>query len=241
MRKLLILLLLFISIALYGQQVKADLSYFSKKPQKHYLNYDKTKNEIENFSSGYVDTFSVRKTKFKLFSNPDSTSDLELDVWKNENWKMNLKIPYGVNGYSIKTDINQDGFNDFQNSLLRGNEVYLFEENQMRFSTKPIVLAFDWCLIDKKQKLYSNNYESHNYNETNIFKLDGLRQVFYYTAPIHYKINEDKENAILRLYKVSNNNLRDTTFITQKEFDLSEAEFDYKKFWKGFIKNKRNP
>ncbi len=150
---------------------------------------------------------------------------------------MNLKIPYGDNGYSIKKDINQDGFKDFQNSLLHGKEVYLFDENQMQFLTKPIFLSFDWCLIDKKQKLYSNNYESHNYHKTNLFTLERLKQVFYYTASIDYTIEEDKENAIVRLYKISHNNLKDTTFIAQKEFDLLKAGFDYKKFWKDFIKS----
>ena len=108
----------------------------------------------------------------------------------------------------------------------------------MQFLRQPIFLAFDWCVIDKKQMLYSNNYESRDYNETDLFKLDGLKQIFYYTAPIDYKIEENKETAILRLYKILNNNLSDTTFVSQKEFDLLKADFDYKKFWSNFIKTK---
>ena len=238
MRALIIFSIVFTSFTSYGQPVKASLSYFSEKPEKYYFTYDNSRSEIENFSSGYVDTFSILKIKFKLFSNPDSTSDLELDVWKNGRWQTNLKIPYGTNGYSVKADINEDGFNDFQNSLLRGSEVYLFDKTQMRFSRQPIHLAFEWCMIHKKQKLYSNNYESHDVYETDLFRLDGLKQTFYYTAPIDYKVEKNEETATLRLYKISNNNLSDTIFIAQKVFDLLKGDFDYKKFWTDFIRKK---
>jgi hypothetical protein len=217
---------------------KHSSSYFSKKPTKYYFQFDTSKGDIENIDNGYVDTFSIRGIQFKLFSNPDSLGDLELQVLKNSSWQSNLKIPYGTNGHSIDTDINQDGNNDFQNSLLRGSQVYLFDTNQMKFHSEPISLAFEWTIIDSLQKLYCNNYEINGISETDLFKLDGLTQTFLYNAPITYEISANKEIATVRLYKVKNNDFSDTFFISQKKYDLLKSEFDYKKYWLALIREK---
>lgn len=200
--------------------------------------YNTSKSKIENFDSGYVDTFSIGATKFRLFSNPDTLGDLELQVMKHGKWQTNLRLPYALNGNNATADINGDGANDFVSSLLRGSRVYLFDTSKQEFHENPISLAFEWSIIDKTQQLYSNNYSSHDYYETNIFKLDGFHQTFYYTAPIEYTIGDGEETATLRLYKVHNNNLADTTFVSQHKFDVLSGNFDYKMFWIDKIKNR---
>ncbi len=213
---------------------KDSSTYFSAKPTKYYYQFDSTKSEIENFDKGYTATFSVNKTQFKLFSNPDSVGDLELQVLNNDLWKPNLKMSFGINGNACDIDVNQDGFNDFRNSLLRGSEVYLFDSSTKRFASEPISLAFDWTIIDSNKKIYSNNYEGQ-VSRTDLFKLSENKQTILYTAPISFDINENKETATVRLYKVQNNDLSDTIFIAQQKFDLLKTEFDYKKYWKEFI------
>ena|GEM_PF-5193923 len=218
--------------------LKVVNSYFSAKPGEYYFKYDTTKSNIENFDKGYVDTFSIRGIQFKLFTNPDSLGDLELQVLKNGLWQSNFKIPYGTNGNSAEIDINQDGFNDFQNSLLRGSQVYLFDTTQMRFYPEPISLAFEWTIIDSLQKLYSNNYEIKGISETDLFKLDGFKQTFLYNAPINYDISDNKEIATVRLYKIKNNDFTDTLFISQQKYNLLKNDFDYKKYWRNVITKK---
>lgn len=216
-------------------------SYFLEKPNRYYYSYDYSISEIENFNSGYVDTFSVANTKFQLLSNPDSLGDLELQVMKNDKWYTNLRLPYAINGNEVATDINQDGFKDFHSSLLRGSKVYLFDSQNKQFYQEPIYLAFEWSIIDKKEKLYINNYSTHDYNETNLFKLDGFKQIFYYDAPIKYEIGAGVETATIRLYKIRNNNLDDTIFISQQKIDILHSDFDYKKFWSDIIKKNGYP
>ena len=195
--------------------------------------------KIRKIDSVYIDTFLIKNTRFKIVPKVDKYTGLEVYVWKNGTWAGNLLLPYATNGYSFDGDVNEDGFDDFQNSLLRGSEVYLFDPTLMQFSKTPVYFAFDWCLLDKKQKLYANNYEIEGYNETNLFRLEGVGQVYYYRAPIEYKVNNSEETETLRIYKIANNDLNDTTFITQKRINLLADSFDYRKFWMKFIKNYR--
>jgi hypothetical protein len=215
---------------------KPGTTYFSHKPRNYFYTYDTSKNEIENFSSGYVDTFSVAWTNFQLLSNPDTLGDLELQVMRNGKWRTNLKLGYGINGNEAATDVNQDGFNDFVSSLLRGNAVYLFDSARKEFHSEPVSFAFEWAVIDSTQKLYSNNYSGHDYYETDLFKLDGFQQTFFYTAPIEYFIGDNEETITLKLYKVRNNSFEDTTFLFQKKFNMLRSEFNYEQFWTKLLK-----
>ncbi len=225
------------SINKQGDWLKAKKIYFSTKPTNYYFEFDKSKSNIQNFDSGFVDTFSIRSTRFKLFSNPDSSGDLELRVFKNGYWLLNTKIPYGINGMSYDIDFNKDGFNEFQNSLLRGSQIYLFDTAKLEFHSEPISLAFEWTIIDSSQKIFSNNYELSGIYQTNLFKLNGYRQKFLYTAELDYKVTTIKTKLFVRLYRVMKNDLTDTVFISQQHFDLKNKSFDYKKYWLTIIKN----
>jgi hypothetical protein len=210
--------------------------YFSKKPTSYYYTIDTSKNEMENFDSGYIDTFSIAGIQFRLLSNPDSSSDLELQVMKGKTWVNNLKLVYGINGNAADTDINNDGFNDFKSSLLRGSEIYFFDPVEKQFRQAPINLAFEWTVINKAEKLYSSNYEIRGLYETNLFRLTNYKQTYFYRAPIRYNITDREETATVRLYKVRNNDLTDTIFMYERKFDLKNTGFDYKIFWANVLK-----
>ena len=221
-----------------ANKTKPETGYFSHKPSSYYYAFDTSKGELENLNNRYVDTFSIAGARFQLFSNPDTLGDLELQVMKNRKWQTNLKLHYGINGNEASSDFNQDGFNDFVSSLLRGNVVYLFDSIKREFHPEPVSFAFDWAVIDSSRKLYSNNYSSHDLYETDLFQLTNFQQTFYYTAPIEYHIRDSTETATLKLYKVRNNNLDDTILISIRKFDLLRSDFDYVKFWSGIIKQK---
>ena len=91
-------------------------------------------------------------------------------------------------------------------------------------------------MLDTTRKLYANNYEIEGIFKTDLFKLKGLEQIYYYTAPIEQKVERNEETETLRVYKIINNNFDDTTFITQKRINLLTDSFDYRKFWIDFIK-----
>jgi hypothetical protein len=209
-------------------------TYFSKRPAEYYYTYDTLKSQIENFDSGYVDTFSVDDVKFKLFSNPDTSGDLELQVLKNGQWVTNLKTPYGINGNEADIDFNNDGFIDFTVSMLRGSGTYLFDTTNKLFNSEAISHAFEYKLIELERKIYADIYERDLW-ETYIFSLKGFKQQYLYCARLEM-INKDKETARIKLYKY--NTKGDEVFIEQKIIKKVYDNFDYEIFWKEFLKGK---
>lgn len=212
--------------------------YFEKKPVRYFYAYDTSRGKIENFDNGYVDTFSVNGIKFQLFSNPDSTGDLELQVLKNGKWQTNLKLTYGINGNEANRDVNGDGINDFILSLLRGSEVYLFDTFANEFHRESIGLAFEWSIIDSTKGIYSNNYSNRNFWNTDLFSLNGFKQTFLYYAVIKESIDSMSEIGHLRVFKVRKNDLADTVLMCTKNIDFLHEDFDYRKFWKKFLRKK---
>ncbi len=213
--------------------------YFEKKPDQYFYTYDKFRGEIENFDKGFIDTFSVNDIKFQLFSNPDSTGDLELQVLKNGKWQTNLKLPYGINGSKANKDVNRDGFNDFVLSLRRGNEVYLYDTLVNEYHKEPIALAFEWCIIDSSKSIYSNNYSNGDFWNTDLFLLKGFQQTFLYDADINFHIDSMSEIGYLQVFKVTKNDLAKTTLICNNKINFLHEDFDYCKFWKKFLRKKR--
>lgn len=206
-------------------------AYFSRNPDHYYFNFDSAKTEIENYNAGYTDTFSINGHRFKLYANPAAGSNLSLDVFRDSSWQPNLKLSFGTNGLVHDTDINNDGFTDFQNSLLRGTEVYLFDPGKQQFSDNPVYLSFDWGKIAADRNFYYNNYESANLQVSNLFLLAGFKQSFLYSAMMYYPTDPAVNQATIKLYKLFNHNLNDTQFVSEKRVDIPDNGFDYKKFW----------
>lgn len=212
-------------------------TYFSHKPKSYYYTYKDSKTYIENFDNGYIDTFSVSDTRFRLFSNPDSIGDLELEVLKNGKWYKNLKVHYGNNGSKALTDYNRDGFIDFETNFLRGSSVYFFDKVKKKFNTESARFAYEWAIIDSVHNIYSNYYELYGLNETDLFKLEGFEQTYLYTAPFEMKLDSGK--VTLKLYKMDSKTY-DTSYVFTKNYDLLHSDFDYKLFWKDFLEMKKH-
>ena len=103
---------------------------------------NQVKDSIQEADSIRVDTFLIKNIRFKIFSKTNEYAGVEVYVWKNGMWMQNLLLSYATNGYSFDEDFNQDGFNDFKNSLLRGSEVYLFDPTLMKFFQRPGLFCF---------------------------------------------------------------------------------------------------
>ncbi|MBL0152984.1 MAG: hypothetical protein IPP93_05680 [Chitinophagaceae bacterium] len=207
------------------------------KPDQYYSRFDSNKTEIENYEAGYMDTFSVNGNRFRLYSKKGPGGDLSLDVFRNDAWLEDLQLPYGSNGFSHDTDMNNDGYMDFRNSRLRGSEVHFYDPSRHQFTTVPVYLAFDWGKIDKARNIYYNNYKSGNLEVSNVFLLAGFKQNFLYTALLNYPTDLSVSKATIRLYKLFNHNLNDTQFVNEKQVAIPGNGFDYKKYWQEALSN----
>lgn len=210
--------------------------YFTKKPESYYYNYNDSLSEIENFDTGYTDSFSVRGTQFRLLADPDTAGNIVLQVNKNGGWLDNLRIDIGPEGYSAESDLNLDGYNDFQNALLRGTMFYLFDTMKREYHTVPVYLAFEWTMIDSAKKLFCNYYSTKGLSYTNLFSLEGLKQHYLYTAQVEPYMVSKKERIRVRLYKINNNDLQDTVFVQQRIYDPEMGEFDAVEYWRRVMK-----
>lgn len=206
-------------------------AYFSKNPDHYYFNFDSSKTEIENYDAGFTDTFTVNGNRFKLYANPGAGSNLSLDIFRNETWQPNLKLAYTDHAFSHDTDINNDGYMDFRNAKLRGSEVHLYDPIKQQFSEIPVYFAFNWGKVANDRNFYFNNYESANLQVSNVFLLAGYKQSFLYTALIYYPTDPSVSQATIKLYKLFNQNLNDTQFVSEKRVDIPDSGFNYKKFW----------
>jgi hypothetical protein len=211
-------------------------TYFSQKPIRYYNDFDYSKSEIENFDNGYVYTFSVNKCKFKLFSNPDSLGDLEMQYLSGDKWQKNFKTFYGFNGNYCEVDINHDGFNDFQTNMRNGSYVFLFDKNKNKFSDMPINLAFENELIDTLSNTYFQIWKQNQPEWTSdLYKFNGLDQYNLYTIKFIESTTSMHSAGDIRLYQCINGNISDTIFVKQLINKKDFYEFDYKKFWTSFL------
>jgi len=216
--------------------VLKNKDYFSEKPLSYYYSYNDSLGRMENLNAGYIDTFSVGGKRFRLFSNPDSVSDLELQVLHQGRWQSNLKVSYGTNGNEAAEDVNGDGYVDFAVSLLRGSQVYLYDTAKKRFHSKPIHIAFEWSKLDNAKGLYAQEYTNGDFWHTSLFLLEGLTQRVLFQADIETKVEPGREIGLLSLYKVTSRD-DEPVLISTKELDLLKTNFDYRHFWQSFVRN----
>lgn len=211
--------------------------YFSTQPAKYYFDYDFSKSRIENFDDGFIDTFSINGASFKLFSSPDSTGDLVLQVLDNGSWQQNLKLNFGINGCTINVDINGDGYKDFQNFLSKGTQAFLYDATKKKFHLNEISLSFDWVLVDRNKNLYSNYWEYKGDIRTSLFKIIKLEQILVAQAQIIWDSSAKVELVKVRRCNILNNSPTDTVFINETNYPITD-DFDYKKYWAELVKRK---
>ncbi|MET0244890.1 MAG: hypothetical protein ABW174_15535 [Flavitalea sp.] len=210
--------------------------WFTVKPPRYYNIFDTAKSIIDNLDSGYVDTFSIRKTRFRVYSDPDSSGELTLQVFRNSSWVNNLKIDYALNGYSYDFDLNLDGFDDLSINYRRGSGLYFFDTAKLEFCNDAISIAFRCLLLDTAGKIYANYYDGPGFTDSDLFRLDGLRQIYLYESEMRDEMDSVKEIRTARLYKVRNGDSADTIFVDQQKFDLIKDEFDDKQYWRRIIR-----
>jgi hypothetical protein len=214
-----------------------EQTYFAKKPAKYYFNYDSSKVNIQNFDSGYVDTFSIAGTRFKLFSNPDSSNDLEMQVLANGQWITNFRTLYGFDGNLHENDVNDDGYADFEQFLHKGSYVFLYDPDAKKMVDTPINISLENGIIDKKANIH---YEIWDQNDpewiSTVYQFKGIRQ--YYLFTLRCISSDTMPNSVdyIRVYKCMNNDPEDTVFIRQVKIDEDYSDFDYKKYWKAFLR-----
>jgi len=204
------------------------------KTKTFYYKIDTTKGRYENFDSGYVDTFSINNTEFRIRSVINSENKFVLERL-NKEWELVDTFYARQCNYSIR-DINNDGYPDLIADDSRWSEsVFLFSPISNNFTECGF---FSGDEVDSLHPLSSNDsifYDKWDNNADNwwsyLFKIKN--DVRYNLGIIEYKwgnpeIYKNNLPHWLSVRKISN----DTT---QKEINIIRnvnfQKFDLKKFW----------
>ncbi len=213
-----------------GNTKATFVGLFTGRPSKYYSNYDSSLGRMENFDRGYMQTFSISGVNFRVFSNPDSVSDLEVQVEKSGRWVTNFKIPFGSAGLEPFEDFNFDGHMDYLHCMLRGCGVYLFDFSKKQFYPDCIGLGLEYQVIDSTKHIYATEM-SRDYWWTSVFVLNGFMATELYSAEL--EIN-DELNFKAELQVVKTNEATGKGTLLDK-INVSIDTFEYQNFWKTYL------
>ena len=139
---------LFLFIKTNGQTNDSSL----QKPKNYYVYNDSLNNSYENFQAGYIDTFSIRKTKFRVLLNKDYL--LNLESYQKGKWNIVFSFDYTQYGYYYDKDFDNDGIPDFAIDKKWNNSVHCYNSQTKKFYEDAFDVYEDYSLIDKK-KIFS--------------------------------------------------------------------------------------
>jgi len=182
--------------------------------------------------AGYQDTFSVDKQKFRILHH-DSLYDGILQKFQDNSWKNILSFENlgNYNDYYTDKDLNNDGFNDICLYWKWNMQVFFFEPMQKTFSYKPLMLSYNWSLIDTQQGIYCNYQETKTAQAfSELYKIKNNSKYVYYM--IDFVANEDDKQNLqnIILYKCKKGNEDSTTKIKELSAEKNK-DFDFQKWW----------
>lgn len=195
-------------------------------PEKYTYTFDSTLTENDNFFAGYMDSFSVGGTPFRILYAPSDEGELDMQYHFNNKWTSNFKAWYGFHGYDRKTDINLDGYADFQYFAALTAQANLFNDSTHQYDKYSFRLSLQYGVLDAAKKIFYNLYWEHEQD----FKSDVLiyknRRPYYLYQIVRYN------PQLTRLYRCNAGKLNDTTAIRDLQIasPISLANFD--RYWK---------
>jgi len=123
-------------------------------PFIHYYKYDSSHWFKQNLFAGWIDTFTVNRTKFRLLT--DSNGDATIEVFTKGQWKYNTGVSLQSIWDAGFRDVNGDGCVDFVNTHKRGVTIYFFNAAINLFDTTEWDIAGRYEKLDEKRKIYYN-------------------------------------------------------------------------------------
>lgn len=241
MRSFFILIILFVSINIFGQETitikntnqnsNPNDSDFYFTPKEYFYQYDSSLGNLSmNFDEGYIDTFSVGENKFRIRAADSSCCIVE--KFYSKEWDENFSFDLSQYGYNKSVDINIDGYNDFVNINKWSDNVVFFDPRLQEFSEEEIVT--EQVLLDTTKKIFCD-FAAYNLRAgpaiSGLYIFKNYQKVYLFNLKIIFDDND--ENYTIKeeiLYKGSGTTHKLSEIVpTQK---TSVDDFDYEKFWR---------
>lgn len=208
-----------------------DGSALNFNSSKLFYRYDSSPGCLsKNFDSGYVDTFSIGKNKFRIKAADSNYCVVE--KFDGTKWRKNFSFELSPYGYDKTKDVNADGYDDFINNFEWSGDVYFFDPEQKKFLDKSgLSIAQDWKLLDTAKKIFCAFSEGNLTKPaiSQLYTFKNFKIVYLYSLEIIF--NQDNNYTIEKeiLYKGDKTNIVSEISPAQ---EISVNDFDYKKFWR---------
>lgn len=204
-----------------------------KKPAAYHYSYDSTKSGEENFIAGYMDSFSIGETTFRILCNPDPGKELLLQKKKGDTWEDNLYSFYGIQGYTRSFDVNLDRYPDFVFLNRFDFNAYLFDSVKKRFNFYPVNLSLVYGLFDSSRNIFHQEWDCNDDKFcTQLFRFRDSLTFYLYSAYKSPEVPVEGTRKPFRLYRCENGKMRDTVFLRTCYADSPFSSVSMQEFWK---------
>ena len=226
--------LLFVLITMISCKWESKKQYLINNNQKNNpSSYDSTINKFDNLFKGFIDTFTVNNTLYKVEMD---TSQQEINFFykKNNIWIKNINDIF-ERGYNTNYDYNLDGFKDLTNVFRRENNIYLWNPKENKLVDSAFVLSWDCKLIDSTNLIYYSHYNFYGKEGgCELFQIKNYKTYSLYN--LEGEANEDYSEFKWILTKGPNGEFDEKNIIKKFNSTIGHLELDYELFWNIFLK-----
>ena len=203
-------------------------------PKLYSYNFNYELPYVENLRNGFMDTFTVKNTKFRYRLSPDTSKNCIVEKLKDGKWKINFETNYSSYQDSFLCDVNNDGYLDFIEGGKWYSDAILFNPSTGEFDTLTEFSIGKWAILNKKNNIFCNSVEVHNVQEqSKLYTFRGIKQKVLYSLKFIYKENSSTFLRQINLYKgdIEDRSSR-SILISKVKINIDDYEFDYLSYWK---------
>jgi hypothetical protein len=241
MNKILLITLLLLGQNSFGQTNTKKINITTWK--KDYENLPFWNKEIDHAGAeGYIDTFTINKTHFRIVHN-DTAFDGTVQVYKGNKWIDNIQFENlgNHNDYDITNDLDGDGNKDLIFYWKWHGEIYFFDKQSNRFSDSlDCTIGRDWTTLNPSKHIYFENQFGKLLKSpvhSNLITFKNKMRIELASLEMSFDTSYDTENSgNLTNCKLFISGLKKSIENFNVTKKVSPDEYDLEKYWKAKLK-----
>jgi len=200
--------------------------------------YDSSLTQLENFDKGFIDTFSVNNTAFRIVPDKAGKFKGRLMLQKNADgsWQDRFSFGYPIDvhavHYEIKLDVNCDGYKDLTVNSKHLRDGYIFDPATNEFAKTYVPAGYDAVMLDPEKHIIASidNDEGLVNGISVMYKITpDFKQYAYYYMFITDNSTGTKKTCTL--YKCANGNVNSRVKVDVTTVPAENFSF-YADYWK---------
>jgi hypothetical protein len=187
------------------------------------------------YETEYIESFSLNNRKFRLIRDTANSGDYVLQVYSDDQWLANLKLPAPQFCYSAQLDLNRDGLYEFIESERGMAKFHLFDKATGEFNHVPIVFSEDFALLDPERLIYGSNKREEDSWNIEIFSISGNKKIYLYKIKMALILSPVYTIVNSMVYRCTNGNIADTVFVREDIIHKRNSDFSMNQYMKELV------